>query len=99
MQWTNFASWLIAGGLVVSGFALLWALVDLLRADRRGGRRLLAFLVLAAAWILGFVDALVHAKDAWASMPAGLILSALVTALIFGAVWLGFSSFRGGDVR
>ncbi len=99
VQWTNFASWLIAGGLVVSGFALLWALVDLLRADRRGGRRLLAFLVLAAAWILGFVDALVHAKDAWASMPAGLILSALVTALIFGAVWLGFSSFRGGDVR
>jgi uncharacterized membrane protein len=99
VQWTNFASWLIAGGLVVSGFALLWALVDLLRADRRGGRRLLAFLVLAAAWILGFVDALVHAKDAWASMPAGLILSALVTALIFGAVWLGFSSFRGGYVR
>src|SRR3546814_18174019 len=38
IQWTNFASWLIAGALVFSGFALLWALVDLIRARRRTGR-------------------------------------------------------------
>lgn len=99
VQWTNFASWLIAGGLVFSGFALLWALIELLRADRRGGRGLLFFMVLLAAWLLGFIDALVHAKDAWAAMPMGLILSALVTTLIFGAVWIGFSGFRSGEVR
>jgi uncharacterized membrane protein len=98
VQWTNFASWLIVGGLVFSGFALLWALVELLRADRNG-RGLLPVLVLAAAWVLGFIDSLVHAKDAWASMPAGLILSALVTALIFGAIWLSFSSARSGEAR
>src|SRR3546814_1871188 len=41
IQWTNFASWLIAGALVFSGFALLWALVDLIRARRRTGRVLI----------------------------------------------------------
>ena len=67
IQWTNFASWLIAGGLVFAGFALLWAFIDLLRGDRRWrGRPLIYFLVLLAAWVLGFVNALVHAKDAWA---------------------------------
>ena len=99
VQWTNFASWLIVGGLVFSGFSLLWALIELLRADRKGRRRFLPVLVLAAAWVLGFIDSLVHAKDAWASMPAGLILSALVTALIIGAIWLSFSGARSGDAR
>ncbi len=99
VQWTNFASWLIVGGLVFSGFALLWALIELLRAHRKGRRELLPVLVLAAAWVLGFIDSLVHAKDAWASMPAGLILSALVTALIIGAIWLSFSGARSGEAR
>ena len=75
IQWINFASWLIAGGLVFGGLALLWALIDLLRADRRGAARCVYFLLLLATWVLGFINALVHAKDAWATMPAGLILS------------------------
>ena len=99
VQWTNFASWLILGGLVFSGFALLWAAVDLLRADLRGRRELLPTLFLAAAWALGLIDALVHAKDAWASMPAGLILSAVVTALVSGAIWLSFSGARSGGAQ
>ena len=99
VQWTNFASWLIVGGLVFSGFALLWAAIELLRAGLRGRRELLLALVLAAAWVLGFIDALVHAKDAWASMPAGLILSALVTVLVTGAIWLSFSGVRSGGAR
>jgi uncharacterized membrane protein len=35
IQWKNFASWLIPGALVFGGFALLWAIIDLLRAERR----------------------------------------------------------------
>ena len=99
VQWTNFSSWLIAGGLVFGGFALLWALIGLLRADRRAGRPLVGFLLLLATWGLGFVNALTHARDAWAIMPAGLILSALVAALAGVGAWVGFSGFGLGERR
>ena len=77
VQWTNFASWLIAGGLVFAGVALLWAAVDVLRssADRRRAGAVYLLLLLAS-FVLGFINALVHAKDAWAAMPTGLVLSA-----------------------
>src|SRR3546814_3815392 len=51
VQWTNFASWLIVGGLIFSGLALLWAFIELLRADRRGERPLVYFLLLLATWV------------------------------------------------
>ena len=98
IQWKNFASWLIVGGLVFGGFALLWAFVDLLRGGR-GRRRLFAFLLLLALWILGFLDALVHARDAWASMPMALILSAVVAVLAIAAAALGFSTLRAGATK
>lgn len=96
VQWTNFASWLIAGGLVFSGFALLWSGIDLLRADRRGGHRMITFLLLLATFLLSFINALVHAKDVWAAMPAGLILSVIVAVLAVAATWTGFSTLRSG---
>ncbi len=96
IQWTNFASWLIAGGLVFGGVVLVLALVDLVRADRRGGRQLIYFLLVLATWVLGFINALIHGKDAWGSMPAGLVLSVIVTALACAATWLGFSGLRSG---
>lgn len=94
VEWSNFASWLIAGGLVFGAVALVFAIVDLCRADRRGGRQLVYFGLLLATWVLGFVNALVHAKDAWASMPAGLVLSVIVTVLACAATWVGFSGLR-----
>jgi uncharacterized membrane protein len=94
VQWSNFASWLIAGGLVFAGFALLWALADLLDAHRRGGRSLVYVLLLLATWVLGFIDALVHARDAWATMPTGLTLSVIVAVLACMATWLGFYGLR-----
>lgn len=81
IQWANFASWLLAGGLFIGGFALLWAVVELVRAQRREGRRVIYFILVLATWILGFIDALVHARDAWASMPTGVVLSLIVTVL------------------
>lgn len=100
VQWTNFASWLIAGALVFAGFALLWAFIELLRGDRSWrGAPLIYFLVLLATWVLGFIDALVHAKDVWAKMPEALILSLIVTALAIAAAWIGFSTLRSGDVK
>lgn len=91
IQWTNFASWLVAGGLVLCGLAMLFALIDVIRT---AGRGLFYFLLLVAAFILGLVNAFVHAKDAWAAMPTGLVLSVIVTAIIGFAVWIGFSSLR-----
>lgn len=100
IQWTNFASWLIAGGLLFGGLALLWALIDLLRRDSAGGRGpLIYFIVLLVTWSVGLLNALVHAKDAWAVMPEGLILSIVVAVLAVAAVWLGFSTSRTGADR
>lgn len=96
IQWNNFASWLIAGGLVFGAVALLFALVDLFRADGRRGRRVVYFLLLLATWVVGFIDGLIHAKDAWASMPTGLVLSVIVTVLACVTTWIGFASPRYG---
>jgi uncharacterized membrane protein len=92
VQWANFASWLIAGGLLVGAFAVVWAAVDLLRATRERRRRMaIYFVVLLAMWVAGFFNALVHAKDAWATMPDGLYLSALTALLALIAAWIGYS--------
>lgn len=98
IQWSNFASWLIAGGLVFCGVVLVIALVDLFRTDHRGGRQLVYVALVVVTFVLGFVNALVHAKDAWAVMPAGLVLSVVVTVLACVATWIGFSGFRAGGV-
>ena len=96
VQWTNFASWLIVGGLVFAGLALLFAVADLVRADRRWRGVVPYAAVLLIMWVAGFFNALVHARDAWASMPAGLILSVVVTVLACVATWMAFSTRRVG---
>lgn len=98
IQWSNFASWLIASGLVLTGLALLCAIIGLFTADGRGGRGLVYIVLLLATWIMGFINALVHANDAWAIMPMGLILSVIVTLLACAATAVRFSSSRTGGV-
>lgn len=90
-QWINFASWLIAGALVLTGLAMLWALVDALRS--RSGW--VPWLLLLATFVLGFINALVHARDAAATMPTGLILSAAVVLLAAVAAGVGLASWQG----
>ena len=100
VQWINFAAWLNAGALVVVGAALLWAVIDFSRADRRRDRSsALYLLVLIATFLVGFITALIHAKDAWATMPAALILSLITFVLSLASVWLGFSTLRSGAGR
>ena len=96
IQWSNFSAWLIAGGLVFCGLALLFAVVNLIRAQHRKGRPLVYFALLLATWLLGFNNALEHAKDAWATMPQGLVLSVIVTLLACAATWIGLSNLRDG---
>ncbi|MFC7333969.1 DUF2231 domain-containing protein [Rhodocista pekingensis] len=99
IQWSNFASWLIAGAMVFTGLALLWALVDLVRAGRHRQRALVYFLLLLATFALGFANALIHARDAWGTMPEGLVLSAIVTLLAVLATGTGFSSLRAAGLH
>jgi len=99
VQWINFSAWLIAGALFVGAFVVLWALVGLFRGTARRGLRTLYAMLLVAMWALGFINALVHAKDAWSTMPAGLYLSLIVALLALAASWIGYSGFRAGDVR
>lgn len=99
IQWSNFAAWLIAGGLVFCGLALLFALVNLIRADRKAGRPVVYFLLLLVTWVLGLVNAFEHAKDAWAVMPAGLVLSVIVTLLACVTAWIGLTNLRSGGVE
>jgi len=99
IQWSNFAAWLIAGGLLFCGLALVFALINLIRAEHKGGRAVLYFLLLLVTWVLGLVNAFEHAKDAWAVMPTGLVMSVVVTVLSLVAAWIGLSNLRSGGVR
>ncbi len=90
IQWSNFASWLIVGGLIFSGVALVFAIADLCRAHRRVPGIAAYTILLAATWLVGLFNALMHARDAWAMMPGGLILSTIGTLLAALATWVGF---------
>lgn len=97
IQWKNFASWLLVGGLVLAAIALIFAIIDLFRADRRARGIVPYVLLLLATCVVGLLDALMHARDAWASMPAGLALSVVVTLLACAATWVGFRRPRIGE--
>ncbi len=100
MQWINFAAWLNAGALVFAGAALLWAVIDFFRADRQRDRSSALYLfALITTFVFGFIAALLHAKDAWATMPGALIMSFFTFLLALAAVWLGFSTLRSGAAR
>ena len=90
IQWNNFASWLLAGGLVFGGVALAFAIAGLFMASQRARGIIPYAVVLLVSWVVGFFSALIHARDAWGSMPTGLVLSAIATILACAALWLGF---------
>ena len=90
IQWNNFASWLLVGGLVFGGIALIFAIIDLFRPRQRARGIVPYAAVLLVAWLAGFFSALIHARDAWASMPTGLLLSGGTVVLACIATWLGF---------
>jgi hypothetical protein len=95
IQWSNFAAWLLAGGMVFAGIALVCAIVDLVR---HRARALAGSVLLLALFVLGFIDSLVHARDAWAVMPTGIVLTAIACVLVVVATWLAFAGLRAGDV-
>ena len=92
MLWADISAWLLVIGLIFSFFAAAAGLIDFL-----GDRRIREF---RAAWIhavgnvaalvLSIINALIHTRDAYTSVvPSGLILSALVVAILLVTVWNG----------
>jgi uncharacterized membrane protein len=100
IQWLNFAQWAMIGALLFGGFALLWSLVELIRSRPEGKPKHAAyFALLLLTFVLGFINELIHAKDAFATMPAGLYVSFIVTLLALAASWIGYSGFRTDEVK
>lgn len=98
IQWTNFASWLVAGGVVMAALALLWAAADSFRPSaRRDRRHWIYLLLLLFTVLLGFINSLVHARDAWAAMPTATVLSAIVVLLVAAASGVGLMAPRRGS--
>ena len=98
VQWINFASWLIAGALLFLGAALLVTFVRamLVVATLRRPVWVLFGLILIT-FVVGFINALVHAKDAGATMPDGLLLSVVVFILVVLSMGYGFAEPRVGE--
>ena len=94
IQWANFSSWFIVGGLIFAGITLVFAIVDLCRAHRRAHGIGLYAVLLLATFVVGFFNALMHARDAWAVMPGGLVLSLITVLLACLTVWMGFRHSR-----
>ncbi|TAK38710.1 MAG: hypothetical protein EPO30_04090 [Lysobacteraceae bacterium] len=95
IQWSNFASWLLIGGMVLATIALVCAVFG----AYQGRHRLLYLLALAATWVAGFFAALHHGRDAWAIMPLAMVLTAAAFLLALLATWLAFAGLRAGGVR
>lgn len=102
MQWSNFSAWLIAGGLFMGAIVLLWAIISFFTNRARTASRgpLVYLLLLAAMWVIGFINVLLHSRDAGYSVtPTALVLSIVVAVLSLVAAWTGYSGFIRREAR
>lgn len=102
IQWTNFSSWLIAGGCFFGGLVLAWAIVAVVFPGRATQSRALAYLVaVAVMFIAGLINAFQHSHDGWSSVGStGLTLSIVSTLAALVATAIGYSEQRAeGIVR
>lgn len=92
LMWQHFSEWLLFAGLVIGGFAFLFAIIDVavnreLRATGLAWPYLLGTLVVLA---LATLNSFVHAADGWVGVvPWGLALSALTVFVLILTAWFG----------
>lgn len=102
IQWTNFASWLIAGADFFAGLVLAGAVLGLFfgRARHARGRGLFYTVVVALMFIIGVLNAFHHARDGWHSVgTGGLLMSAACTLLAFVAALIAYSGMNHTEHR
>jgi uncharacterized membrane protein len=94
MLWADISAWLLVIGLLVALFAATAGLIDFF-GDRRIRELRAAWihgLGNIAALVLSIFNAMIHTRDAYTSVvPSGLILSALVVAILLVTGWNGWS--------
>jgi uncharacterized membrane protein len=84
VMWERFSIWLIVAGLVMAGFAVIAAVIDLAAGAQKLAWPRASGYVLAV--LLSLINAFVHSRDAYAAVvPTGLILSALVVVILLAA--------------
>jgi uncharacterized membrane protein len=91
-MWNNFSAWLLTAGCIMAAFAgiaglITWFKVPHVRRLPFAGLHAVCVLVALA---LSIINAFVHSRDAYATMPGGLVLSAIVFVLMLLATWLGW---------
>lgn len=95
IMWIKAASWLITFGLLIAVIPRLINLVQVWigRSYPQGPATKAHFWAWLLAIILSIFNAFIHSRDAFAVVPAGVILSTLVVLLLlFSNVHLGLRS-------
>jgi uncharacterized membrane protein len=88
--WETCSIWLLTAGMIVTLFAGIAVLVDLV--VRRRSFRPAWLLACAIGALLSLVNAFIHSRDGYtAVVPSGLTLSAIVTVLILYMGWNGWN--------
>jgi len=94
MMWADFSAWLVTVGTIFGWLAAIAGLIDflgnrLVRAQPPAWPHLIGNGVVL---ILATFNTLIHSRDACTSVvPTGLILSALVVAILLFTGWMGWS--------
>ena len=91
-MWNNFSAWLLTAGCIMAAFAgiaglITWFTHPHVRRLRFAGLHVICVVAVLA---LSIVNAFVHSRDAYATMPGGLVLSVIVFVLMLLATWLGW---------
>jgi uncharacterized membrane protein len=91
MLWADMSVWLLAAGLVVAGFVVIFGLVAFFAhgGDRDLRAASVPALGTALILVLSIINVFIHSRDAYTSVvPTGLTLSGIVVLLLLIAGWV-----------
>jgi uncharacterized membrane protein len=101
MLWADFSDWLLAVGMLMAVLAAIAGLVDLVAHRHLRPQRHIWLVILGSLIVLGlgFLDNLVHSRDAWTSVvPFGLALSAVTVIVMLVTAWIGSAPLYRPDL-
>lgn len=95
IMWADFSAWLLAvgesGGVMAAFIGIIVLIANRLLTRARPIWPVVVGCV--SVLIIGFINNLVHSRDAWTSvMPTGLTLSAVTVVLMLITAWFGFTA-------